>query len=289
MWIHESFTTYAENLLVECTYGYDMSIRYLNLNKSLIKNETPIVGPLGVNYEGWEDSDMYYKGAWILHTFRNVLKNDSLWFSILKGLQQDLALQTVTTTDVIQYINKSSHQDFTWFFDQYLYSAKPPILEFYLEKHKKKFYLSYRWNNTREDFKMDIPLQFKPSERIYISPTNTFKTLDCLKKDSLNLCCYWILIIIYCRRLKNNSFIKNNISINQKCYFLFLFFREDTILKLTLWNLEVEFRFDVSSIPSKGLTDSSFINWLVAIKKRSSMSASEKSIKCASIVEVFGC
>ncbi|WP_299251770.1 M1 family metallopeptidase [uncultured Cytophaga sp.] len=182
MWIHESFTTYAENLLVECTYGYDMSIRYLNLNKSLIKNETPIVGPLGVNYEGWEDSDMYYKGAWILHTFRNVLKNDSLWFSILKGLQQDLALQTVTTTDVIQYINKSSHQDFTWFFDQYLYSAKPPILEFYLEKHKKKFYLSYRWNNTREDFKMDIPLQFKPSERIYISPTNTFKTLDLPKK-----------------------------------------------------------------------------------------------------------
>jgi aminopeptidase N len=186
MWIHESFTTYSENLLVEYIYGYDMSIRYLNLNKSLIKNNEPIVGPLGVNYEGWEDSDMYYKGAWILHTFRSVLNNDSLWFSILKGLQHDMALKTVTTADIIQYINKKTNQDFTNFFIQYLYSAKPPILEFYLEKHKKKFYLNYRWSNTDKNFKMPIPLNLNISKRIFIEPSNTYKTLKLTKKELPN-------------------------------------------------------------------------------------------------------
>jgi aminopeptidase N len=171
MWIHESFTTYAENLLVEFFYGYDMSIRYLNLHKPLIKNESPIVGPLGVNYEGWEDSDMYYKGAWILHTFRTVLENDSLWFSILKGIQQDLALQTVTTADIVNYINNATNTDYTWFFQQYLYNAKPPILQYYTEKKKKNVRVYYRWINTQPDFKMAIPLKLKSKGRHSITPS----------------------------------------------------------------------------------------------------------------------
>ena len=46
MWIHESFTTYSENLLVEYFYGYEMSIRYLNLNKPMIKNKPIAVNPI---------------------------------------------------------------------------------------------------------------------------------------------------------------------------------------------------------------------------------------------------
>ncbi|WP_018343177.1 M1 family metallopeptidase [Cytophaga aurantiaca] len=183
MWIHESFTTYAENLLVEYIYGYDMSIRYLNLNKPLIKNESPIVGPLNVNYEGWEDSDMYYKGAWILHTFRSVLKNDSLWFSILKGMQKDLALKTVQTSDVIAYINNATHSDYTWFFNQYLYNAKPPILEYYTEKHKKNIRVYYKWNNTQVDFRMMIPLNLTSKEVRYITPSLGIQYIDIKNKE----------------------------------------------------------------------------------------------------------
>jgi len=183
MWIHESFTTYAENLLVEYCYGYDMSIRYLNLNKPLIKNDSPIIGPLGVNYEGWEDSDMYYKGAWILHTFRNVLKNDSLWFSILKGMQEDLALKTVETADIVNYINTATNNDYTWFFDQYLYNAKPPILEYYTEKKKKNIRIYYRWTNTQIDFKMPIPLKLSSNEIRYIIPTNQSQCIELKNKE----------------------------------------------------------------------------------------------------------
>ena len=178
MWIHESFTTYTENLLVEYFYGYDMSVRYLNLNKQLIKNEESIIGPLDVNYEGWQGSDMYYKGAWILHTFRNVLHNDSLWFSILKNIQTDFALQTIDTKTLLAYINAKAGRDYTWFFEQYLYHAKPPILDFYTEKIKKNMRVYYKWNNTRSDFSMSIPVNNVNSSLSYITPTSDYKFID---------------------------------------------------------------------------------------------------------------
>ncbi len=182
MWIHESFTTYAENLLVEYVYGYDMSIRYLNLNKPYIKNTSPIVGPLDINYEGWGDSDMYYKGAWILHTFRTVLNNDSLWFSILKGMQTDFALKTVSSTDIIQYINNKAGRDYTWFFEQYLYKAKPPVLEYHYEKNKKNIRVFYKWSNTAVNFSMAIPMQTNTGVKTYITPTTEVRYIDIKSK-----------------------------------------------------------------------------------------------------------
>jgi aminopeptidase N len=182
MWIHESFTTYAENLLVEYIYGFDMSIRYLNLNKPYIKNVSPIVGPLDINYEGWGDSDMYYKGAWILHTFRTILNNDSLWFSILKEMQTDFALKTVSTTDIIQYINTKTGRDYSWFFNQYLFHAKPPILEFYYEKNKKNMRVFYRWTNTAENFSMEIPMQTNSGVKTFITPTLEMQYIDVKRK-----------------------------------------------------------------------------------------------------------
>lgn len=182
MWIHESFTTYAENLLVEYFYGYDMSIRYLNLNKSSIKNIDPIVGPLDVNYEGWNGSDMYYKGAWILHTFRNVLQDDLLWFSILKGIQQDFALQTIHTDDVVQYINKKTGKDYSWFFKQYLYTAQPPTLITFTEKIKKFTRVYYKWGNTNPNFVMSLPLNIEPNKLKYITPSLDYQFIDVKSK-----------------------------------------------------------------------------------------------------------
>src|SRR5690606_34322216 len=79
MWIHEAFTTYAEALYLECRDDYKTSVAYLLTQKPNIKNQLPILGPIGVNYSGWEDADMYYKGSWMLHSMRNTIDNDALW------------------------------------------------------------------------------------------------------------------------------------------------------------------------------------------------------------------
>ena len=55
MWIHEGFCTYSEVLYVECMYGYQKMIEYIQNQKRFVRNDKPIVGPYGVNKKGSSD------------------------------------------------------------------------------------------------------------------------------------------------------------------------------------------------------------------------------------------
>src|SRR5690606_24870405 len=44
MWIHEAFTTYAETVFVECVYGYENAMQYVNGQAHNIVNDKPIIG-----------------------------------------------------------------------------------------------------------------------------------------------------------------------------------------------------------------------------------------------------
>jgi len=81
---------------------------------------------------------MYYKGTNVLHTLRTLLEDDDLWFSILKGIQKKYAYQTVTSTEIINYINKRTAKYFKDFFNQYLNYATPSKLEYVIERKKNK-------------------------------------------------------------------------------------------------------------------------------------------------------
>ena len=104
MWIHESFAAYAEALYAEYNWGHKASLEYINAKKQNVRNDEPIIGPYNVNHEG--AGDMYDKGQLVLNTLRDVIANDKLWFSILKGFQKKYAYQTVDADDIINYINE---------------------------------------------------------------------------------------------------------------------------------------------------------------------------------------
>ena len=59
MWIHESFTTYSENIFVEYYYGTEAGADYVIGTRARIRNKIPIIGTYNVNAEG--SSDMYLK------------------------------------------------------------------------------------------------------------------------------------------------------------------------------------------------------------------------------------
>ncbi len=171
MWLHESFATYAEALYVECTQGYDASLNYLKYQEFNIRNKYPIIGPYNVNFQGTEnDNDMYYKGAWMLHTFRHVLNNDSLFFSILKGIQEHFKYQTVNTTEVIDYINKLAGKDYTPFFNQYLYYPAPPVFDYTLKKKGSATILTYRWVTNVKDFTMPVKVTSSYFVKKHLTP-----------------------------------------------------------------------------------------------------------------------
>src|SRR5690606_30854088 len=105
LWIHEAFATYAESLLMEDHYGYSNAISYLNNQRKLIRNREPMLKPRNVAYFHSQDSDIYFKGAWMLHTIRNTIENDSLFFSIIHGLANDHIHSVLNTETVIDYFN----------------------------------------------------------------------------------------------------------------------------------------------------------------------------------------
>lgn len=157
LWIHESFASYAEPLYVECTQGKEAAVKYLLGQRWSISDKFPIIGPYDVNFQGTEnDNDMYNKGSWMLHTFRSVLNNDSLFFSMLKNVQLHFRLQTITTDQLIAYINQAVGKDYTFFFDQYLRYPSPPVLEYRARQKGKDTRLEYRWQTAVPDFNMPV-------------------------------------------------------------------------------------------------------------------------------------
>ncbi len=159
LWIHESFATYAEVLYLECTKGAEDAAVYLKNLRWQIRDSFPIVGVHGINYDGSKlDGDMYAKGAWVLHTFRSVLNNDSLFFRITTGIQHQFALKTISSLDVIGYINQVTGKDYISFFSQYLYHSHPPVLEYKVHQKGKNTILNYRWKADVPDFTMPVEI-----------------------------------------------------------------------------------------------------------------------------------
>lgn len=178
MWIHESFCTYSEAVFVECKYGYDKMLEYLLYQRNFINNRTPIYGVYGLNHEG-NGGDMYYKGSWMIHTFRNVLDNDSLFRAILKGIAQEFKHKTVDGEDIINYINSQCGYNYTPFFEQYLKVADVPMLEYRFNKKT----LELKWNAATKGFRMPVVYKVDESERRVLVNADEWISIDMTKKD----------------------------------------------------------------------------------------------------------
>jgi len=153
MWIHEGFTAYSENIFLDYHYGTEASADYVIGTRRNIQNDTPIIGTYNVNSEG--SSDMYYKGANMLHTLRQLIKDDEKWRQLLRGLNKTFYHQTVTTKDIEDYVSTFSGLNLTAFFNQYLRDIRIPTLEYSIQKNK----LSYQWANVVESFEMPIEIE----------------------------------------------------------------------------------------------------------------------------------
>lgn len=180
MWIHEGFTTYTEAVYVECRWGKEEALEYLQGIRNNIGNESSIIGDYGVNSEG--SGDMYPKGANLLNTIRSVYNNDTLWWKTLKDFSTTYKHQIIDTKTVEDFFNAPTEIDLQPIFDQYLRHAAIPILEFKKVKNK----LSYRWITDVSNFKMPVDI-FINEKEIRLYPTNIWKDFDGKIEDLENI------------------------------------------------------------------------------------------------------
>lgn len=172
MWIHESFTNYAESLFIESYYGKQAALEYIIGIRKHISNDKPIIGPYQVNKEG--SGDMYYKGANMIHTIRQLMNDDEKFRMILQGLNQEFYHQTVTTAQVEDFMTAKSGLDLSKIFDQYLRTTQIPVLSY----HLKNGILSYRWTATVQGFDMPVKVSLQPGSYTLISPAAGWKEVQ---------------------------------------------------------------------------------------------------------------
>ncbi len=179
MWIHEAFTTYMEALFVEYTYGPEMVYPYLKTQKQHA-NHYPIIGPRGVNFGEWGDSDMYYKGTWILHTLRKSLNNDKKWFALLKDFYTHFAHSICDADQVISYFDEYINTHFETainvkaYFDQYLNHPKIPNLIYSYKSVGKD--LQFSMKLVCENKSLSLPISIGNENEV-------FRTVDVNARD----------------------------------------------------------------------------------------------------------
>lgn len=203
LWIHEAFTTYCEALYVEWINNYKKSVEYLVYQKPYIKNLSPMVGPRNVNYNNWDDSDIYFKGSWMLHSLRNTINNDSLWFAYLKAVYNHFAGGVTNTTAVVDFTNKFFNKNLTPFFRQYLMFREQPVLEYFIQNKGKNADLYYRWNCQVDEF--DMPQKVTNGKDVFrIFPTTKWQKNRLKGFSAENL------------KIDDTSFLMETVKVNSK-------------------------------------------------------------------------
>jgi len=180
LWVHESFATYAEGLYTECQRGPTAGAAYLIGLRRGVRNAQPIVGPPGMP---WYHTDLYTKGANVLHTIRQLVDDDYRWRMILRGLQQTFRHQTVTGQQVQDYISHESGIDLSRVFAQYLTTTMVPELQYRVDDTT----LAYRWADVVPGFAMRVRVNIPGLGTRWLAATDQWQTLGVPSAEAANL------------------------------------------------------------------------------------------------------
>lgn len=170
MWIHEGFTCYTESVFLECQFGREKAWTYINGLRRNVQNDKPIIGHYGVNSEG--SGDMYYKGALMLHTIRDIINDDAKWWKLLLDYSNRFRHQIIETKDVVDFFNAETGIYLTPVFNQYLRYTNIPVLEMRRTKGK----LEYRWKTDEPNFEMPVEITVK-GQTMRLQATNSWQSV----------------------------------------------------------------------------------------------------------------
>jgi aminopeptidase N len=153
-WIHEGFATYAEYLFLEDRLGYQNSVKNLQTIMQYIANVWPMVQHYDVNEDSFISSDIYMKGATMLHCLRATVNNDSLFLAMVKNFYMQYRNSIVETKDYIAFSNEYLGKYYSPFYRKFLYELDAPVLSYSFKIQNNGVLFSYKWTDVPEGFEM---------------------------------------------------------------------------------------------------------------------------------------
>ena len=124
IWLNEGFASYSEALWIEHLSDFEAYRSYM-----LTPGDLGVVDPSGPIYDPaslFNNNTVYHKGAWILHILRGVLRDDSLFFAIVRGYYQRHLYETANTQEFLACASDLAGFDITPYLWTYLYRTNRP-------------------------------------------------------------------------------------------------------------------------------------------------------------------
>jgi hypothetical protein len=151
IWVNEGFATYSQFLMLEHLYPNERRLCMEQYHDKVLED---IFGSVYIKTDTLNPNRIfdfrlsYAKGASIIHTFRFIMNNDSLFFKALKNFQNQYKGKTATGLDVKKCFEEVSGIDFTNAFNEW---------------YKGEGYPSYtvKWNTIGNDLSLEIS-QYTP-------------------------------------------------------------------------------------------------------------------------------
>ena len=141
-WIHEGYGEYMQPAYGLWREGYARYATMLDEQRNKILNAVPITRGRWITEEevyeptkGGPGGDIYYKGAWMLHTLRWLIGDKQFWdvtrlevYGRPDPKPGNFTPRFGSTRDYEDMVKKVTGKDYDWFFDVYLRKADLPEL-----------------------------------------------------------------------------------------------------------------------------------------------------------------
>lgn len=171
-WIHEGFASYTESLYAEDLKGEEAYHEYAAGYLQRAQNKKPVVlsekGPISAR-EGYH-SDVYGKGAAILHSLRYLLGKEKMYEALRRMAYPDPAMEKVTdgshcrqadTREFQKIAEKLYGKPLEWFFHNYLMYSDIPVLKSSIDGKLLKL----EWM-PQSDIPFEMPVEVRVGNKV---------------------------------------------------------------------------------------------------------------------------
>lgn len=182
-WLHEGFGTYMQALYAEHLDGAEgyhemMNVFFERLDQadSLAVAPRESMSTLEIT-RGSRGGNVYYKGAWFLHTLRYVMGDDPFFRLLRRFAYPDPELEKVTegshvrfatTDDLLHLAGEISGQQLDWLFEVYLRQPELPVLH----ARRQGGLVRLRWE-VPGDLSFPMPIEVRiGGETVTLVPEN---------------------------------------------------------------------------------------------------------------------
>ncbi len=155
-WIHEGITAFGDWMFFWEHGGEEAYFANAKNTLRQIPHAKPVVSPVNSTEEEAYHSEIYTKGAYVMHSLRWIL-GDDVFFPMLKAFGGDARFtyeNQVNTEDFIDFVNAYTGKDLNGFFQLYLYTTSVPEVK--ISKKGKK---GYEISLDGIDFTLPVEIQ----------------------------------------------------------------------------------------------------------------------------------